>query len=56
MAEAISLAYEAAGQPSPLAAQAYSMRSMAASMALISGVSLHDICGAAGWSYICQVL
>ena len=48
--EAISLAYEAAGQPSPLTVRAHSTRSMAASTALISGVSLHDICNAAGWS------
>ena len=48
--EAISLAYEAAGQPSPLAVRAHSTRSMAASKALLSGVSLHYICDAAGWS------
>ncbi len=34
--EAISLAYESAGQPSP--------------MALISGVALQEVCDAAGWS------
>jgi hypothetical protein len=49
--EAISLAYEAAGQPSPMAVRAHSTRSMAASTALISGVSLPDICNAAGWSF-----
>ena len=48
--EAISLAYESAGQPSPLKVQAHSTRSMAASMALISGVSLQEVCDAAGWS------
>ncbi|CAM4724403.1 unnamed protein product [Leuciscus chuanchicus] len=48
--EAISLAYEAAGQPSPLAVRSHSTRSMAASKALISGVSLQDVCDAAGWS------
>ncbi|XDV36609.1 hypothetical protein PO909_006355 [Leuciscus waleckii] len=48
--EAISLAYEAAGQPSPLAFRSHSTRSMAASKALISGVSLQDVCDAAGWS------
>ncbi|KAJ8009614.1 hypothetical protein DPEC_G00090730 [Dallia pectoralis] len=49
--EAISLAYESAGQPSPLAVRAHSTRSMAASKALLSGkVSLHDVCVAAGWS------
>ncbi|CAM4511662.1 unnamed protein product [Leuciscus chuanchicus] len=50
MVEAISLAYEAAGQPSPLAVRSHSTRSMAASKALISGVSLQDVCDAAGWS------
>ncbi|CAM4528872.1 unnamed protein product [Leuciscus chuanchicus] len=48
--EAISLAYEAAGQPSPMAVRSHSTRSMAASKALISGVSLQDVCDAAGWS------
>ncbi|KAJ8004404.1 hypothetical protein DPEC_G00135360 [Dallia pectoralis] len=49
--EAISLAYESAGQPSPLAVRAHSTRSMEASKALLSGkVSLHDVCVAAGWS------
>ncbi|CAM4589530.1 unnamed protein product [Leuciscus chuanchicus] len=48
--EAISLAYEAAGQPSPWAVRSHSTRSMAASKALISGVSLQDVCDAAGWS------
>ncbi|CAM4558277.1 unnamed protein product [Leuciscus chuanchicus] len=48
--EAISLAYEAAGQPSPLAVRSHSTRSMAASKALISGVSLQDVWDAAGWS------
>ena len=48
--EAISLAYEAAGQPSPLAVRSHSTRSMAAFKAHISGVSLQDVCHAAGWS------
>ncbi|CAM4341551.1 unnamed protein product [Leuciscus chuanchicus] len=48
--EAISLAYEAAGQPSPWAVRSHSTRSMADSKALISGVSLQDVCDAAGWS------
>ena len=48
--EAISLAYESAGQPSPLAVRAHSTRSMAASKTLLSGVSLQDVCDAAGWS------
>ncbi len=40
MVEAISLAYESAGQPSPMAVRSHSTRSMAASKALISGVAL----------------
>lgn len=48
--EAMSLAYKAVGQPCPLAIRAHSTRGMAASKALLSGVSLDDICGAAGWS------
>ncbi|XP_051756294.1 uncharacterized protein LOC127516053 [Ctenopharyngodon idella] len=50
--EAISLAYEAAGQPSPLNVRAHTTRGMAASKALMSGISIDDICDAAGWS--CQ--
>ncbi len=48
--EAISLAYESAGQPSPMAVRSHSTRSMAASKALISGVTLQEVCDAAGWS------
>ncbi|XDV39759.1 hypothetical protein PO909_008949 [Leuciscus waleckii] len=48
--EAISLAYESSGQPCPLEVRAHSTRSMAASKALLSGVSLQDVCDAAGWS------
>ncbi len=48
--EAISLAYESAGQPSPMAVRSYSTRSMAASKALISGVALQEVCDAVGWS------
>ncbi|XP_048024136.1 LOW QUALITY PROTEIN: uncharacterized protein LOC125253920 [Megalobrama amblycephala] len=48
--EAISLAYESAGLPSPLAVRAHSTRSMAASKALLFGASLQDVCDAAGWS------
>ncbi len=50
MVEAISLAYESAGQPSPMAVQSHSTRSMVASKALISGVALQEVCDAAGWS------
>ncbi|MGL4804411.1 MAG: hypothetical protein ACRC15_04575, partial [Cetobacterium sp.] len=48
--ETISLAYQASGQPCPLAVRAHSTRSMAATRALISGVSLKEVCDAAGWS------
>ena len=48
--KAISLAYKSAGHPSPLKIRAHSTRSMAASMALLSGVSLQVVCDAAGWS------
>ncbi|XDV35947.1 hypothetical protein PO909_005809 [Leuciscus waleckii] len=48
--EAISLAYESSGLPCPLAVRAHSTRSMAASKALLSGVSLQEVCDAAGWS------
>ncbi len=48
--EAISLAYESAGQTSPMAVRSHSTRSMDASKALISGVTLQEVCDAAGWS------
>ncbi len=48
MVEAISLAYELAGQPSPMAVRSHSTRSMAASKALISEVALQEVCDAAG--------
>ena len=48
--EAISLAYESAGHPSPLPVRSHSTRGMAASQALLAGVSLQGICNAAGWS------
>ncbi len=41
--EAISLAYESAGKPSPMAVRSNSIRSMAASKALISGVALQEV-------------
>ncbi len=44
------LAYESAGQPSPMAVRSHSTRSMVASKALISGVALQEVCDAAGWS------
>ncbi len=48
---AISLAYELAGQPSPMAVRSHSTRSMAASKALILRVALQEVCDAAGWSW-----
>ena len=48
--EAISLAYGSSDQQCPLAVRAHSTRSMAASKALVSGVSLKEVCDAAGWS------
>ncbi len=46
--EAISLAYESAGQPYPMAVWSHMTRSMGASKALISGVALQEVCDAAG--------
>lgn len=48
--DAISLAYEAHGLASPLAITVHSTRGVASSQALFRGVSLQDICVAAGWS------
>ena len=48
--EAICLAYESAGHASPLRVRAHSTRSVAASKAFLSGVSLAGVCAAAGWS------
>ncbi len=48
--EAISLVFESASQPSPMAVRSHSTRSMAASKALISGVALQEVCDAVGWS------
>ncbi len=45
--EAISLAYESAGQPSPMAVRSHSALPR---KALISGVTLQEVCDAAGWS------
>ncbi len=48
--EAISLAYESPGQPSPMAVWSHSTRSMAVFKALISGFALQEVCDAEGWS------
>ncbi len=46
--EAISLAYESAGQPYPMAVWSHMTRGMVASKALISGAALQEVCDAAG--------
>ncbi len=46
----VSLAYESAGQSSPMAVRSHSTRSKVASKALISGVALQEVCDVAGWS------
>ncbi len=48
--DAISLAYEVRGLPSPLSLRTHSTRGVASSQALFRGVPLEDICVAAGWS------
>ncbi|KAI2657205.1 hypothetical protein H4Q32_021306 [Labeo rohita] len=48
--DAISLAYEFSGLPSPLGVKAHSTRGISASKAFMSGVPMQDICDAAGWS------
>ncbi len=48
--DAILLAYEVRGLPSPLSVRAHSNRSVASSQALFRGVIREDICVAAGWS------
>ncbi len=48
--DAISLAYEVRGLPSPLSVRAHSTRSVASSQAVFRGVPLEEICVAAGWS------
>ncbi len=48
--QAITLAYQVRGLPSPVALRAHSTRGMASSRALLSGVPLQEICDAAGWS------
>jgi hypothetical protein len=48
--QAIATAYQVRNLPSPMAVRAHSTRSMASSVALLSGVSLQEICEAAGWA------
>ncbi|KAK7910458.1 hypothetical protein WMY93_015142 [Mugilogobius chulae] len=47
---AVHMAYEAQGQLPPAGLRAHSTRSVAASTALLRGVSVEDICLAASWS------
>ncbi|XDV34775.1 hypothetical protein PO909_004902, partial [Leuciscus waleckii] len=48
--EAISSAYEVRNLPSPLLIKAHSTRGVASSRALLAGVSLQEVCDAAGWA------
>ncbi|KAL0183550.1 hypothetical protein M9458_019246, partial [Cirrhinus mrigala] len=48
--DAISTAYESSGLPPPLGVKAHSTRSVSASKAFLEGISIQDICNAAGWS------
>jgi len=48
--DAISIFCESSDLPSPLGVKAHSTRSVAASKAFLAGVSMQDICNAAGWS------
>ncbi|KAI2648070.1 hypothetical protein H4Q32_018072 [Labeo rohita] len=48
--DAISCAYESSDLPPPLGVKAHSTRSVSASKAFLEGVSMQDICNAAGWS------
>ncbi len=50
MVDAIITAYESSDLPSPLWVGAHSIRGMAASKAFSSGVLMHNICNAVGWS------
>lgn len=50
LVEAIALAYSSSGLPCPLGIRAHSTRGVASSWAWSSGVSLTDICTAAGWA------
>jgi hypothetical protein len=48
--EAISAAYEVRNLPSPLLLKAHSTRGVASSKALLAGISLQEVCDAAGWA------
>lgn len=49
--ETIYSAYEACSLPSLLLIRAHSTRELASSKALLSGVSLQEVCNAAGWAF-----
>ncbi|KAL0174633.1 hypothetical protein M9458_030601, partial [Cirrhinus mrigala] len=46
--DAIECAYESSGLPPPLGVKAHSTQTMAASKAFLAGISIQDICNAAG--------
>ncbi len=48
--KAIPLAYKSPDLPLPLGVRAHPTRGMVASKAFLSGVSIHNICEAVGWS------
>ena len=48
--DAITMAYSAAGKPPPTGIKAHSTRGVASSRALLSGVSVGDMCAVASWS------
>ncbi len=48
--DAITTAYESSDFPSPLGVRVHSTRGMAASKAFSSGLLMHNICNAVGWS------
>ncbi len=50
LVDAISLAYSSVGSRCPIGVRAHSTRGIASSWAWSSGVSMSDICEAAGWS------
>ncbi|XP_070410731.1 uncharacterized protein [Nothobranchius furzeri] len=54
LCDAISLAYTSSGRDPPEALGAHSARGISSSMALLSGVSMEDICQAASWASSCS--
>ena len=56
MRDAISLAYEVRKLPSPVGVKAHSTRSIASSQALFKGVPVEDICVAAGFVILYNII